>query len=74
LLIIPNPANSVAFMHLSGEEHQLNVWDAQGRLVLQTSATGNYRLETATWAPGIYLIRSVSNNGERRTGKLVVNR
>ncbi len=41
LLIIPNPANSVAIMHLSDEEHQLNVWDAQGRLVLQTSATGN---------------------------------
>jgi len=41
LLITPNPANSVAIMHLTDEEHQLNVWNAQGRLVLKTSATGN---------------------------------
>ncbi len=74
LLIAPNPANNSALLQLSPAESQLTVWNPQGKRCFQAAASGAYRLETATWLPGIYFIEAVSADGRRKSGKLVVQR
>ncbi|MFN0174144.1 MAG: T9SS type A sorting domain-containing protein [Saprospiraceae bacterium] len=74
LIISPNPANGSAMVHLSPAVHQLRVWDAQGNLCQQVTASDSYRLETATWQSGIYFVETVAADGSRRSGKLVIQR
>ncbi len=74
LLIAPNPANNSALLQLSPAESQLTVWNPQGKRCFQAAASGAYRLETATWQPGIYFVEAVDADGRRKSGKLVVQR
>ncbi|MDO8365652.1 MAG: T9SS type A sorting domain-containing protein [Saprospiraceae bacterium] len=74
LVIVPNPANNSALLQLQSAEYQVRVWDTQGKLCHQATASDTYRLETAAWQPGIYYVEAVGPDGSRRNGKLVVQR
>lgn len=72
LSIVPNPTDNATMIQLTEQEHQVRVWDIQGRICMQTNAAGSLRLETGDWQPGIYLIETINAEGIRKTGKLVV--
>lgn len=74
LLIAPNPAGSHALLMLPATAHQIRVWDAQGKLCLEASASNTYRLETAAWQTGIYYLEAIGLDGSRKSGKLLVQR
>lgn len=70
--IFPNPANerSIVRMPSSLGRPTITVHDATGRLITRTN---NIVLETATWEPGLYMVRAEAD-GERMTTRLLVNR
>lgn len=74
LLIAPNPASNSALLQLPSAEYQVRVWDTQGKVCHQATASDTYRLETSAWQAGIYYVEAVGADGSRRSGKLVVQR
>ena len=74
LTIVPNPANLFAMVQLSSELNQIRVWDALGNLLHEGIASHAYRLETASWQAGLYIVETISPDGQRSTGKLVIQR
>lgn len=74
LVIVPNPANLFAMVQLSPELNQVRVWDAFGKRYHQGVASHSYRLETASWHAGVYIVETISPDGQRKTGKLVIQR
>ena len=74
LLIAPNPASNAAILYMPEENYQFKIWDLQGRLIQQATASGNYRVETAAWSPGVYVVEVRTAEGEVKSGKLIVQK
>lgn len=71
LLLSPNPTTGlVQVQQLDGASAGLRVWDAFGRLVLNTSGSDSF--DTASWLPGLYLVESLTADGRRASARLVV--
>lgn len=71
-LVSPNPFSTFIELN-SGLSGRLLVWDAQGRLMAEQALAGETsvtRVETVSWAPGVYGWQVVAN-GVLRAGKLV---
>lgn len=63
VLIYPNPTADEVVISVPGEVEtiQLQVMDLQGKTILaQNLAAANNTLSTASWAPGIYMLRLTS--------------
>lgn len=74
--LFPNPANEQVNVRLSKDftRGQLELFDAQGRLVKQQrliASTRQYQIETATLSPGLYFVK-VETDGEMSVHKLVI--
>ncbi|MEZ4955854.1 MAG: HYR domain-containing protein [Saprospiraceae bacterium] len=74
--LFPNPANEQVNVRLSKSfaQGQLEIFDAQGRLLKQqglTAGTRQYQVETAAFSPGLYFVK-VETDGEMSVHKLVV--
>ncbi len=57
--IYPNPASDVVKIERTeGDEATINVYDAKGRLVLNTTSTDNpITIDVSEWTPGEYIFR-----------------
>ena len=73
LKVFPNPVHSMMNVELESDDPAvINVFDAQGRLVLQrrTKFGQNQQIRIETFAPGMYLI-SARQNGEYYQQKII---
>lgn len=70
----PNPANAIVTVEAAGLQ-QIAVFDAQGRLVdaITVGRENSYRLNTRSWAPGIYFLQVQTEQG-RASHKIVIQR
>lgn len=63
LVIYPNPANDYVCVQLTGmDKGTLEIIDAVGKVIYQTTLQHDARINISTWQPGIYIIRSGSVN------------
>ncbi|MBK8554510.1 MAG: T9SS type A sorting domain-containing protein [Lewinellaceae bacterium] len=77
LSIAPNPANDFAVLQLHGldadAQWQIEMLDATGKKVLaETSAGNQWRLERGTLPAGLYLLRVSSQGKMLGTGKVIL--
>lgn len=73
--VFPNPSNSLVTISIpSSEPYHLQLIDATGRVVLQlTKRTNSTTINVAEFANGIYSMVATTQDGERYTGRLMVN-
>jgi hypothetical protein len=63
--IFPNPADDRVFITTTGELIQITVYNAQGQLVLDETASGQYYiLRSSTFSCGFFLVRVTTTSGE----------
>ncbi len=74
--LYPNPVTDVAVFELPTESGNLefSLYDATGRLLQHQSSTEPdiFRLNTSSLAQGIYFYQFMSEKGERKSGKMMV--
>ncbi len=57
--IYPNPVNGVCSLQFAGGKKRIvEVVDAEGKMMYNTTAINNCRFQTAGWPKGIYFIRT----------------
>ena len=74
ILVYPNPAQHEANIYVGRPgNYQVQVFDMNGRLVLDSGFRDELAMATSTWQSGVYLVRvSDLKNGKMKTQKLVV--
>ena len=71
--IVPNPASMQATVYSSFEVSHISAFDANGKMVLDTSTSGHSStLDIKSWAPGIYIV-VIHTPAGRVAKKLVVS-
>jgi hypothetical protein len=80
LKVQPNPTSNHVYLHLNGgmekEIEQLTVFNLSGQVVHHVGRVHQKGLtmETASWTPGMYILRVLTNDGSVVTEKLEVIR
>ncbi|KAA2239794.1 T9SS type A sorting domain-containing protein [Chitinophaga agrisoli] len=64
-MLYPNPARGAVYIKgLAGQSFRIEVYDMNGELIYRNLNTGNNRLSTDHWRPGVYMI--IINQGQHR--------
>lgn len=74
--LLPNPATDLLEVHFDGNyvEHQLILFDAQGRKVMDRLLYGYAsKIDVAKLPRGLYTYRIIGLDGSEATGKLILN-
>jgi len=80
LLLYPNPAGNEVYLAFRSLQHQgfdYQIYDAMGKATARGQIAPNdelLRIDTSTWAEGMYLIRMSDKNGRNAYKKIVIER
>lgn len=75
LELFPNPASGEVTVSLPAEVCQVRIWDAYGKLVQESFASGIYHMNVSGWPNGLYLLDIAKpGNTSREQLKMVVQR
>jgi len=69
--LYPNPANSVASI-IALDMRWLQVYDMQGRTILNIQVKEQFQMDISNWDNGIYLINIIDADGDVRRKKMIV--
>jgi hypothetical protein len=74
--IYPNPASSRVFVSFAENIGPVEaiIYASDGRVILQTTLSGSGDVLLQDWAPGIYWMRVVTENGEHHYRTLMIQR
>ena len=73
VIIYPNPASSVLNIE-NAENSSIEIYDLLGKVILsENNITINKQLNVSSFSTGTYLIK-ISNNGQVKTDKFIINR
>tara|TARA_R110000787_G_scaffold96415_1_gene199717 strand:+ start:24403 stop:26097 length:1695 start_codon:yes stop_codon:yes gene_type:complete len=73
VIIYPNPASSVLNIE-NAENSSIEIYDLLGRVILsENNISLNKQLNVSSFSTGTYLIK-ISNNGQVKTDKFIINR
>lgn len=73
LHVFPNPASDqITIANIPGGHAALTMTDVLGQIIFSAETSGkNLSVNTAAFAPGVYFIQLVNENGERETVKFI---
>ncbi len=71
--VYPNPVNDILNVNFSGQNSQLQVFDAVGKLIKETNlqTNGNYQVDFSKMVSGIYLVRLMDDGQIVQTQKVM---
>ncbi len=71
--VYPNPVNDVLNVKFSGQDSQLQVFDAVGKLINEKNfpTNGKYQIDFSEMVSGIYLVRLMDNGKVIQTHKVM---
>lgn len=70
--VYPNPAKHQVFFESSVRLNQVEVFNLQGKSLLQANLVQNNKLDIQNLKAGLYILKITSQNGEQITKKLIV--
>ena len=78
LSIFPNPANTVMYLDLLGDERsvwQVQMYNSMGhQLAIWERSAGLHGVELISYPAGIYMVQATNQDGQRKQIRLVIAR
>lgn len=72
LSLSPNPVSDKLMVKLDADNYLVQIYDGQGRLVLERHANATFEVETKEWSQGIYYLKySNLNSGQEGLSKFI---